>query len=310
MEFRVLGPLEVISGGSLLDLGPRRQRLLLLSLLLEPGVVRSTDQLIDDIWGDDPPGNPSTSLRAYLSNLRKVLEPNRAEGSTPSLLLRRSNGYVLAIDPAQVDGTAFVDKLARARTETGEARLQLVEQALARWRGDAFVEADENQTAPIIASRLNEQRREALLFQATGLLDLGRAQEAVAVLQTATKNDPYDETLQAQLALALYHAGRQTEALRSIDAARNVLADELGLDPGPVLIDVETRILNHDIEPLAPADRPSPAASTDVPSHPDRQGLLVGLITRRSMARLAVALRTSYSIGCWCPKRCCGPPAS
>lgn len=243
----MLGPLEFATGGGEVALGPAKQRLLLLSLLATEGVPRSTDQLIDDLWGDRPPGDPRASLRAYLSNLRKIIEPHRSAGSTPTMLLRRGTGYVLSVDDTTVDARRFERHLEAARAATSpEAAVGELEAGLALWRGDAFGEAAHEAFAAAPAARLHGLRREAIVNLADGRLRLGEADAAITLLEATIATDPLDEGARRRLAVALYAAGRQRDALASIRATRDVLLDEFGLDPGPELTTLERRILDHD----------------------------------------------------------------
>lgn len=247
MEFRVLGPLEFATGGDEVALGPAKQRLLLLSLLAAEGVPRSTDQLIDDLWGDRPPGDPRASLRSYLSNLRRIIEPHRSAGSTPTMLLRRGTGYVLAVDDATVDARRFAQHLDAARSApSANAAVAELEAGLALWRGDAFGEAAHEAFAAAPAARLHGLRREVIGRLADGRLRLGDADAAIALLEATIATDPLDEGARRRLAIALYSAGRQRDALASIRATRDLLLEEFGLDPGPELAALERRILDHD----------------------------------------------------------------
>ncbi|MEM1335912.1 MAG: BTAD domain-containing putative transcriptional regulator, partial [Actinomycetota bacterium] len=248
MELGVLGPLEArAEDGQTVELGPRKQRLLLLALLVRPGTPRSTDQLIDDVWGDDPPGDPRSSLRAYLSNLRKILEPHRASGSKPTMLVRRGNGYVLSVDAATIDAVVFEREVAEARTlGCTDESVALLACALGRWRGDAFADAAYDDFAAAEAARLTGVRDETTELLADSLIRLGRSVEAITVLDEWIARSPYDEGARRRLATAQYAAGRQADALRTLADTRQMMLDELGLDPSPEVADLERRILDQD----------------------------------------------------------------
>lgn len=283
MQFGVLGPLEARSSDTAVELGPRKQRLLLLALLTTPGTVRSTDQLIDDVWAEDPPGNPGTSLRAYLSNLRKIIEPQRAAGSKPTMLLRRGDGYVLSVDDSTIDARVFEQQLDTARSLADPDRVvDTLRSAIALWRGDAFHDARFSDFAAAETQRLHGLRSEARTRLAEALIQIGRPTEAIADLDASIIIDPFDEGLRALLARALYAAGRQTDALKAIDDARTMLVEELGLDPGPALRTLEQQILEHDPALNAPAARtlePAVAASPVTASRlPGRDAELTSLI--------------------------------
>ncbi|MEM9606209.1 MAG: BTAD domain-containing putative transcriptional regulator [Actinomycetota bacterium] len=298
MQFRVLGPLEIVDDDGPRELGSKKQRLLLASLLIEPGAVRSTDRLIEDLWGEALPGDPLTSLRAYLSNLRKVVEPNRASGSRSTVLVRRGDGYALAVDPELVDSVAFSTEVERARdADHPEDALAVLDLALGRWRGDAFADATDEDFATGAITWLTELRHEAELRRGEALFDLGRCTEAATYLRRLVERAPYDEAGHALLALSLTADGRQAEGLRAIDHARRMLGEELGLEPGPVLLDAERRILHHDL----PAPSPSPAqraaptperhaVTTQLPGRTEAVTSLVELLDRSAQGAGAVAI--------------------
>jgi ABC-type branched-subunit amino acid transport system substrate-binding protein/DNA-binding SARP family transcriptional activator len=239
MEFRVLGPLEVIDGGSTLPLGGRRQRVVLAYLILDANRVVSTDQLIDGIWGDEPPDAARETLSAYVSRLRKLLGTGRIEARPP--------GYVLVAERSEVDVFRFTDLVDAARRETDGAKaVRLLTQALDLWRGRALADLTDNDALRPAVTRLEELRLGALEDRVAADLDLGRHREVVSVLEGLTREHPLRERLWSQLMLALYRSGRQGDALGAFHRARKILVGELGIDPSPELRRLHDQVLQQD----------------------------------------------------------------
>ena len=251
MRYRVLGPFEVHDddGDRVLDLGRPKQRAVLAVLLLDANHVVSLDRLIDLLWGDDRPARSTASLQVYVSNLRRVLEPGRPPHTPPKVLLTRPPGYLLRIEPAELDASRFEDLAAGGRRLLDEGRpipaAAALEEALALWRGDALAEfAYEKFARPAIA-RWEELRLSATEDLLEAELVLGAHGPAVATLEGLVGRFPLRERLWGLLMVALYRNGRQGDALRTFAKARAVLADELGVDPGPELARLEHDILAH-----------------------------------------------------------------
>jgi DNA-binding SARP family transcriptional activator len=251
LEFRVLGPLEVYRGSSALPTGGQKQRALLTLLLLHTNEVVSRDRLIDGVWGDSPPRTVGAALRVYLSKLRNLLE---SDGSDVALVTL-PHGYMLEIEPEQLDLHRFErlvregrEALATRSAEKAAARLR---EALALWRGLPLADlADASFTASTIG-RLIELRLCALEDRIEAELALGHHFDLVPELEALVAEYPFRERLRAQLMVAFYRTGRQSEALQAYRAARRLLAEELGIDPGPELQNLEKAILVHD-RSLAP----------------------------------------------------------
>ena len=248
MQYRVLGGLAVVDGDRPLELGGRKQRAVLAALLLDAGRPVSVDRLVDAVWGDHPPQQVEASLQTYISNLRRRLEPARGPREEPSVLVTRPAGYVLAVDRASVDLTRFEDLVeeGRARRRAGDAgaAASTLQAALALWApvlpefaGEPFIREAEARVAALHGLALEES------FDAR--LERGDHDAAVADLEAAVLRYPVRERLWGQLALALYRAGRQTDALRALQRARTVLTEEVGVDPGPELRRLEADILEH-----------------------------------------------------------------
>jgi DNA-binding SARP family transcriptional activator len=234
MEFGLLGTLEIRGGA--LPPGRRKERALLALLLLEANRVIPRERLIDELWGEDPPGTAVKGLQVYVSQLRKLL---------PALVLRtRQPGYVLEAEPDAIDVLRFERLVNAARGAEPARASELLREALGLWRGPALAEFDEP-FARSEAARLEELRLVALEGRVAADLALGRDTELVAELETLVAEHPHRERLRGHLMLALYRAGRQAEALEAYRDARAAL-DELGLEPGTRLRELERRILTQD----------------------------------------------------------------
>jgi DNA-binding SARP family transcriptional activator/streptogramin lyase len=261
VEFRVLGPLEVSAAGRPLPLGGRKQRAVLALLLLDANRLVPRDRLISEVWGPEPPAQVEASLRVYVARLRKLLA---AENSSRSILETRPNGYVLRVEPGTLDLDRF-----RQLVASGEAALaggrpadaaDALADALALWRGPALVDLGEDEWARRESALLDDLRLRALEERITADLALGRRDELVAELEGLVAAHPYRERLTGQLMVALYQAGRQTDALDVYATARDTLREEFGLEPTRELRDVQRRILVQDPELDAAAPVTEPAA--------------------------------------------------
>jgi DNA-binding SARP family transcriptional activator len=250
MDFRILGPLEVQGAGGALSLGGAKQRALLAALLLRANEVVSSDRLIEELWGEHPPETGGKALQVRISELRKLLEPDRGRGEPNRVLLTRPPGYLLRLEPEQLDLTRF-ERLcseardALARGEAARARTKL-EEALALWRGGALADLAYEPFAQAEIARLNELRLAALEDRIDADLALGRHADVVGELESLIAEQPLRERLRRQLMLALYRSGRQAEALEAYRQTRNVLVEELGIEPGRGLKELERAILIQD----------------------------------------------------------------
>lgn len=261
----MLGPVEVVEAGRPRKLGPLKERTLLCLLVLADRRAVSPHVLVDRLWGDDPPPEPLVSLRAYVSNLRRALEPERRP-RTPSLLSHGTAGYRLAIAPDTVDVTRFARLVTRAERalgggEPGEAE-RAAAGALSLWRGEPYAELDGREYAMAAQARVVELRDRARELLITAGMEQGRHAEMLGELEALTREHPLRERLWSLRALALYRSGRQGDALDALRTARRVLAEELGIDPGD-----ELRALERDILTQSPALRP-PTPPTPPPPHP------------------------------------------
>ena len=249
MDFRILGPLEVVQDGRPLPLGAAKQRALLAILLLHANEAVSVDRLIDLLWAEEAPGTAPNTLQVYVSGLRKVLEPSRSRGAPGSLLVRRPPGYALQIDREHLDSLRFerlVDQATRLPVEETEERAARLRAALALWRGPALADFRYEPFAQAEAGRLEELRMQALEARIEADLALGRHAALVGELEALTALDPLRERLRAHLMLALYRSGRQAEALAVYTETRRILDEELGIDPSTSLQRLEQQILRQD----------------------------------------------------------------
>src|SRR5437763_4764947 len=204
MDFRILGPLEVYEQNCQVELGGRKQRALLGVLLLHANEPISSERLVDELWGDQPPARAHKLVQGYVSALRKVLGPTR--------LVTRPPGYLVRVEDGELDALEFDRRLAETRTahepQVVAARLR---EALSRWRGSALADLRLEGFAAREAERLNELRLTALLERIEADLQLGRHTELVGELEALVAAHPLQERLRALLMLALYRSGRQAD---------------------------------------------------------------------------------------------------
>ena len=239
MHFRVLGPIEVAGDDGPLTLGGPRQRAVLAHLIIHANQVLPTETLIDLVWGDEPPEAARNALQSYASHLRKALGGTRLEGKAP--------GYVLHLDPQELDAARFELLLQEARTMDGRpGRGDVIREALTLWRGPAFADLAADRMLAGEIARLDELRLQAVEERIAVDLDDGRHAEVVAELESLTRELPLRERLWESLMLALYRVGRPADALGAYQRARELLADELGVDPSPELQRLHERILRQD----------------------------------------------------------------
>jgi YVTN family beta-propeller protein len=258
VEFRVLGPLEVERDGHLLELGGAQQRTLLAVLLLHRNEVVSSDRLIDELWGERPPVTAAKTVQVYVSRLRKAL----GDG----VLLTRSGGYLLVPAPGQVDADRFQALVSEGHValQAGDAQRAAVvlTEALALWRGPALADFAYRPFAQSEIARLAEARLAALEDRIDAELALGEHVRLVEELEKLVGEHPLRERLRGQLMLALYRSGRQAEALESYHKARGALVDDLGIEPGRALQELERAILEQDraLDLPSPVSVPGPTA--------------------------------------------------
>jgi YVTN family beta-propeller protein len=245
MDFRILGALEVLEEERVLDVGRGKQRSVLALLLLHANEVVSSDRLVDELWPNEPPPTAAKIIQAHVSRLRKALD-----GAGGGILLTRGPGYVLRVEPGQLDVDRFRTLLdeGRAALVAGDAEAAgaTLRAALALWRGPPLAEFAYDSFAQEEIARLGELHLAALEERIEADLELGRHYGVVQELEQLVRQHPLRERLRGQLMLALYRAGRQAEALEVYREARRTLAEELGLEPSPTLQQLERAILAHD----------------------------------------------------------------
>lgn len=246
MEFRILGPTEVVDGGRRVRLPSGRGRALLALLVLHAGEPVSADRLIDELWGEDPPPTARTVVHGLVSKLRDVLEPGRREAGLGSVLQTFASGYRLKIELEAVDAHRFKQLIDEAREASAEARAAKLSEALALWRGPALADFSYEPFAQRAINALEELRVQATEDRIEADLASGHAADLMPELEQMIQDHPFRERLRGSLMLALYRSGRQADALQAYLDARSVLADELGLEPGPALRELETAILRQD----------------------------------------------------------------
>ena len=262
MELRLFGELEALDGGVPVPVRGARQRALLALLALHRGEPVSADRLIDVLWGDGQAANPVNALQAQIGQLRRVLGP--------AAIVTTEAGYALTIGSGDVDVIRFEQLVAKGRrlSEEGEAALAsaALGEALGLRRGEPLAEFAYAGFADAERARLDELVLVAVEARAGADLDLGRHADLAGELDAACRQHPLRERLWELLILSLYRAGRQAEALRAYTAIRDRLVDELGIDPGPALRELQARILAQD--PSLAAASPPPERAAAAPAVP------------------------------------------
>ena len=222
---------------------------LLAILLLSANEVVSSDRLIDELWGEHSPESGRTALQVRVSQLRKALGPAGAQ------LVTRAPGYVLRVDPGQLDLDRFERLVREADTAAPALAAAKLREALELWRGEPLADLSYESFAQSAVARMRELRITALEERIEADLALGRHNELAGELEALVAEHPLRERLRGQLMLALYRCGRQADALEAYQRARSELQVELGLEPGPELMALQTAILNHDRVLLGQASR-------------------------------------------------------
>jgi DNA-binding SARP family transcriptional activator len=242
LEFRVLGPVEVVVDGRPVALPAAKPRALLADLLLNRNRVVSVDRLVDDLWGEQPPETATKALQGYVSQLRKALGADR--------LLTKPPGYSLKVEDAELDLARFELLVREGRELLGagdsKAAAKRFDEALELWRGPPFVEFQAEPFARDAGARLEDARLAALEERIEADLALGRHARLVSELEQLVASEPLRERPRGQLMLALYRSGRQADALELYRKTRETLSEELGIEPSLELQELERRMLQHD----------------------------------------------------------------
>ena len=308
----MLGATRIQRAGKPVDLPARKVRAVLAALALEPGATSSADRLVDLIWGEAAPRGAHGTLHSYISGLRRVLEPDLAPRARPQVLLTSDAGYRLVLGREDVDATGFADQVRRLHRQVATLESQLstgpradwpdrahargwlesLEAAFVRWCGQAYADLGDHPDVVATRAALAELRTSAEEDRALVMLALGDPAGVVAATEQATAQNPFRERTWAVHALALARSERQADALAAIRRLREHLADELGLDPGPLIRTLEHAILRQDASILQtlPHDRHAgldlaPAAVPALPTLPDQSPLLLRSMVGRERER-------------------------
>ena len=292
MDFRILGPLEVLDEGRPVALGGSRQRALLALLLVHANETLTTDRLIDELWGEHPPAKAAKTVQMQLSRLRKALA-GEAGNSSAGVVVTRERGYELVLDPERLDAQRFERLVAEGRSELAADRpgraVAALEGALSLWRGAPLAELAYEPFARREIARLDDLRATALERLIEAKLALGGHAEVVGQLEALIGDYPYRERLRAQLMLALYRSDRQADALQAYQDARRTLVQELGIEPGERLRELERAILAQDPELHLTAEEPAAAE----PAVETPRSALVG--RERELAELVDGLDHAFA---------------
>jgi DNA-binding NarL/FixJ family response regulator/DNA-binding SARP family transcriptional activator len=257
VDYRILGPLEVVEGGEPVPLGRPKERLVLAVLLLHANEFVSRERLIDELWGESPPPTAAKAVNVFVSQLRRALT---RDGLDP--IATADGGYRIELEADHLDVAGMRRLLASARERAArgelEAAAELLREALALWRGPTLAGLPLESRGRDEVAQLDELRVTALMDRIDCDLALGRHEDVLGELHVLVGEHPLLERLRAQLILALYRAGRQAEALEAYQQAREVLVGELGIEPGPALQRLQKGILTQDPELELPADIAAP----------------------------------------------------
>jgi DNA-binding SARP family transcriptional activator/class 3 adenylate cyclase len=257
MDFRILGPLEALEDGERVALGGSKRRAVLALLLLHVGETITTDRLVDELWGEEQqPAAAAKTAQVHISRLRKAL----ADAGAADLLVTRENGYELVVEPERIDAHRFERLVAEGGSALAagqpHAALEALEGALSLWRGAPLADLAYEPFVQQEAAHLEELRVTALEQLVEAKLAVGRHAEVIGQLEQLVSEHPYRENLRAQLMLALYRADRQADALQAYQDARRKLVDELGIEPGERLRELERAVLAQDPALAAPVGVP------------------------------------------------------
>ena len=281
MDLRILGPLELVLGDRTLSIGTAQRRAVLALLLVHAPEPVSTDRLIDELWGERPPATAQHAVQVHVSAIRKALGRAAADGEVR--LRTVPSGYVLDVDPDRIDARRFERLLAEAQriiaTDPREAR-RLLGEALLMWRGPALADLRDSDIAREEAERLDELRALAIERRVEASLGCGEHAETIGTIRGLVAANPVRERPRRLLMLALYRSGRHAEALAAYRDACDAL-DEIGLQPGPELRELEAAILRHDVslrEGIAVPETPTPDPEAAPPSRRPARKLVTALL--------------------------------
>ena len=274
-DFFVLGPLEAVVDGTPIRLQAEKPRALLAVLLLNRNRVVSTSELIDQLWGDDPPETAASALQVYVSQVRKALGADR--------VLTKAPGYSIRVEEGELDLDRFERLVADGHFE----------EALALWRGPPLAEFKGEPGLRLAGERLDDARLDTAELRVDADLELGRHAQLIPELEELIARAPYRERFRGQLMLALYQSGRQADALDLYRRTRETFVEGLGIDPSPELQELERSILQHD-ESLQPPRRTRQVAGVPVPQ-PRRLIPVVALLIVGVVAAGVAAVALSHN---------------
>ena len=270
MDFQILGPLQVRRDGQSVALGTAKQRALLAILLVHANELVPSDRLIEELW-PEPPETATNALQVYVGKLRKALEPERSPGASGELLVTQAPGYLLRVQPDELDADRFERLLGEGRTASESKdpakAVKRLREALELWRGPVLADFAYDPFAQAEIARLEELRLDALEERIEAELALGGASNLVGELEALIKDNALRERLRGQLMLALYRSGRQADALEVYRQTRDTLDEELGIEPSRPLRRLQTAILRQEpaleVAIEAPAWERGPGAAPD-----------------------------------------------
>jgi len=263
MEYRILGPTEVLDGGESVDIGSRQQRALLVLLLVNVNRVVSTERILEEFWPNDFDGKEKT-LWVYISRLRSVLEPDRQAHGKNTVLVTRDHGYSLRVDADDIDVHRFERAAKRGRSlvmDDPSAAREILRGALALWRGAPLEDFTYEEFAQAEIARLEELRLNAIEDRIDADLRVGLHRDVIGEVERLVRDYPLRERPVRLAMTTLYRSGRQADALRMFQVHRRTIGEELGIEPSPELCRVEEQVLLHDPR-LAPIDRTASSGET------------------------------------------------
>ncbi|MFI8458609.1 BTAD domain-containing putative transcriptional regulator [Kitasatospora sp. NPDC085464] len=305
LSFALLGPLRVQRAATALELGAPRQRSVLVALLLRPDSVVTVDELVDELWGDHPPGSPVVALRSYVSQLRKLLEPSR---DTPTVLLSQAGGYRLAVAPDQIDlwRARHLHELAgRCSAGQPDHARALLSEALSLWHGDPlaglpgpFIDRERERLAELRLTLLEERLALDVTLDVTPAAD---PSDYLPELEALAAGHPFRERLQALLIRALHRRGRTPEARAVYDALHARLVEHLGIEPGPELASLRRELTDPDqLPPALPHFTGRWHHVTDITraltDHPGPGLRLVTVTGMAGVGKTALAVRAAHAL--------------
>lgn len=247
LKFQVLGPLEAIDGSHLCTPTPPKVRRVLALLLLRANQVVSMDALIEELWGEEPPLSAVGTAQTYIYQLRKILDPHGTQAASGEWLVTKPPGYLMRLAPSQLDAVDFETLSWQGRQMLDNGRPEqaaiLLRRALDLWKGPGLANVRLGRLLEAHAVHLEEQRMRTLELRIQADAELGRHRELIGEMRSLVATHPLNEWLHGQLIVALSRSGRRGEALQAYQDLREVLSEQLGLDPQPELQRLQREVL-------------------------------------------------------------------